>query len=123
MKKVITLLKMSIQPSIAMIIKMLLDHVLQPYMETQIPAVQQRYGDHLAELGAVQELKKFLERLDDIGIEREEEWVVMSIVRSILWNFSDASKKLAKEIGKCGLLKRFINEMQRFGTSAPQNEV
>jgi hypothetical protein len=31
--------------------------------------------------------------------------------------------KMAKEIGKCGLLKRFINEMKRFGTSAPRNEV
>jgi hypothetical protein len=85
--------------------------------------VRQRYGDHLAEIGAVQELKTFLERLDDIGIERQEGWAGMSIVRSILWNFSRASMKMAKEIGKCGLLKIFINEMKGFGTSVPQNEV
>jgi hypothetical protein len=123
MKKVINLMKMPIKPDLGTIIKMLADDLLQPYIDTQIPAVRQRYGDHLAELGAVQELKTFLERLDDIGIERQEGWVGMSIVRSILWNYSDASMKLAKEIGKCGLLNRFINEMHLFGISVPQNEV
>ncbi|XP_031574540.1 uncharacterized protein LOC116308282 isoform X2 [Actinia tenebrosa] len=117
MKKVIELMKLPFNP--LLIIKMLYQGVLEPYTDTRDRAVRQRYGDHLSDIGAVPELKKFLERLDrpDLGIESEEGWVGITIVRSILWNYSDASLKIAKEIGKCGLLGRFVNDLKRIGPS------
>ncbi|KAK3719587.1 hypothetical protein QZH41_004746 [Actinostola sp. cb2023] len=122
MKNAIDLVRAPINPGLPIIIKKLAEDVLQPYMDNNNQSIRQKYGDHLAEIGAAQQLKNLLERLDDTGIETTEGWIGMSIVRSILWNYSDASLKLGKKIGQCGLLKRFVDDMKRTGPGTIKNE-
>ena len=122
MKNAIDLIRAPINPDLQLILSKLAENVLQPSMDTD-RATAQKYGDHLVDIGAAQELKKLLARLDDTGIETKEGWVGMNIVRNILWNYADASLKMAKEIGKCGLLNRFANDLKRAGPAKIRNEV
>jgi len=62
-------------------------------------------------------------RLDDAGMETEIGWAGISIVRNILWNYSDASLRMGKAIGQCGLLRRFVRDLRNVGTTAIKNEV
>ena len=97
--------------------------ILEPYGETDDRELRQKYGDHLAEIGGPVYLTNFLRRLIDTGLETQHGWVGIYVVRSVLWNYSDASLKMAKGLGRSGLLKILLHDLDTYGIKSSKNEV
>jgi len=97
--------------------------ILEPYSETDDRMLRQKYGDHLSEIGAPQHLTKLLRRLMDVGMETRDGWVGMYVVRSVFWNYADASLKMARDLGRSGSLKIMLNDLDTCGASSSKNEV
>lgn len=97
--------------------------ILEPYSETDDRKLRQKYGDHLSEIGAPHHLTILLRRLMDIGMETRDGWVGMYVVRSVFWNYADASLKMARGLGRSGSLKIMLNDLDTCGTSTSKNEV
>ena len=97
--------------------------ILEPYGETDDRELRQKYGDHLAEIGGPVYLTNFLHRLIDTGLETKHGWVGIYVVRSVLWNYSDASLKMAKGLGRSGLLKILLHDLDTYGIKSSKNEV
>lgn len=58
----------------------------------------------------------------DTGLETRDGWLGMYVVRSVFWNYSDASLKMAKGLGKSGLLKIVLNDLDTYGIKSSKNE-
>lgn len=56
-------------------------------------------------------------------METEHAWPGIKVVRNVFGNYSDASMKVAKALGKCGLLGVFMKDLDRFGPRTSKNEV
>lgn len=97
--------------------------ILEPYTETDDRQLRQKYGDHLSEIGAPHHLTMLLRRLMDIGMETRDGWVGMYVVRSVFWNYADASLKMARDLGRSGSLKIMLNDLDTCGTSSSKNGV
>jgi len=97
--------------------------ILEPYTETDDRMLRQKYGDHLSEIGAPQHLTELLRRLMDVGMETRDGWVGMYVVRSVFWNYADASLKMARGLGRSGSLKIMLNDLDTCGASSSKNEV
>lgn len=97
--------------------------ILEPYSETDDRKLRQKYGDHLSEIGAPHHLTILLRRLMDIGMETRDGWVGLYVVRSVFWNYADASLKMARGLGRSGSLKIMLNDLDTCGTSTSKNEV
>ena len=97
--------------------------ILEPYMEANDRKVRQKYGDHLSEIGAPHHLTILLRRLMDVGMETSDGWVGMCVVRNVFWNYADASLKMARGLGRSGLLRIMLNDLDMCGTSSSKNEV
>jgi len=97
--------------------------ILEPLMEIDDRKLQQKYGDHLSEIGAPHHLTKLLLRLMDVGMETRDGWVGMYVVRSVFWNYSFVSLKMARGLGRSEALMIMLNDLDTCGTSSSQNEV
>ena len=97
--------------------------ILEPYMETNDRKLRQKYGDHLGEIGGPHHLTNLLRRLMDVGKEAPDGWVGMCVVRSVFWNYTDASLKMARGLGRSGLLRIMLNDLDECGTSSSKDEV
>lgn len=97
--------------------------ILEPYSETDDRQLRQKYGDHLSDIGAPRHLTTLLRRLVDIGMETRDGWLGMSVVRSVFWNYADASLKMARDLGRSGSLKIMLNDLDTCGTGNSKNEV
>ena len=95
----------------------------EPYGETNDRALQQEYGDHLAEIGGPVHLTNFLRRLMDTGLETQRGWLGISVVRRVLLNYSDGSLKMAKGLGRSGLLKIMLHDLDTYGIKISKNKV
>ena len=92
-------------------------------MGTNDRKLRQKYGDHLAEIGAPYHLTILLRRLMAVGMETREGWVGMCVVRRVFWNYADTSLKMARELGRSGSLSIMLNDLDEYGTSSCKNEV
>ncbi|XP_020620243.1 uncharacterized protein LOC110057985 [Orbicella faveolata] len=96
--------------------------ILEPLMEIDDRKLQQKYGDHLSEIGAPHHLTKLLLRLMDVGMETRDGWVGMYVVRRVFWNYSFVSLKMARGLARSGALMIMLNDLDTCGTSSSQNE-
>ena len=96
--------------------------ILKPYSETNDRELRQKYGDHLSEIDAPLYLTNLLRRLMDTGLETRDGWLGMCVVRNVFWNYSDASLKMAKGLGRSGLLKIVLNDLDTYGIKSSTNE-
>lgn len=97
--------------------------ILEPYSETDDRKLRQKYGDHLSEIGAPHHLTMLLRRLMDVGMETRDGWVGMYVVRSVFWNYSFVSLKMARGLGRSEALMIMLNDLDTCGTSSSKNEV
>ena len=98
-------------------------YIAEPYTETSDRKMRQNYGDHLAEIGGAIELTKLLKRLIDLGSETKEGWIGMQVVRTAFWNYSNASLKMGKAVGRSGVLSVMLRDLDTYGPSESTNEV
>ena len=123
MSNAINILKEGLFSNMLSITDRVAKDILEPYMEANDRKVRQKYGDHLSEIDAPRHLTILLRRLMDIGMETREGWVGMCVVRSVFWNYADASLKMARGLGRSGLLRIMLNDLDECGTSSSKNEV
>ena len=123
MNNTINILKEGTFSDILSVIGKVANDILEPYSETNDRQLRQKYGDHLSEIGAPHHLTLLLRRLIDMGMETRDGWVGISVVRSVFWNYADASLKMARDLGRSGCLKIMLNDLERCGTGTSKNEV
>ena len=109
-------------PTIEELTAKVLQDIAGPFFETD-KKMGQNYGDHLVEIGGAEELTKFLKRLIDLGLETEAGWVGIRVVRSVFWNYSYASMKMAKALAKSGVLSMMLRDLDTYGPAESKNEV
>jgi len=122
MNNTINLIKEGSYSDILSVVGKVAKDILEPYSETDDRELRQKYGDHLAEIDAPLHLTTLLRRLMDTGMETRNGWLGMCVVRNVVWNFSDASLKMAKGLGRSGLLKIVLNDLDTYGTKSSKNE-
>ena len=105
------------------ITKRIAKDILDPYMETNDRKLRQKYGYHLSEIGAPHHLTVLLRRLMDVGMETRDGWVGMRVVRSVFLSYTDTSLKMARDLGRSGLLRILLNDLDECGTTSSKNEV
>lgn len=123
MNNTINILKEDTFSDMLSIIGKVAKDILEPYTETDDRQIRQKYGDHLSEIGAPHHLTMLLHRLMDIGMETRDGWLGMYVVRSVFWNYADASLKMARDLGRSGSLKIMLNDLDTCGTSSSKNGV
>ncbi|XP_077984774.1 neuralized-like protein 4 [Glandiceps talaboti] len=98
--------------------------VLQPFRKTNSGYLRQRFGDHLASLGGGHEVKKLLERVQDVDrrAQSERSWLGITILRSVCLNYSANSLKLCGQFGEAGLLELMLKDLDRYGPTNIINE-
>jgi len=116
----INLIKEGSYIDILSLVRKVAKDILQPYSETDGRELRQKYGDHLSEIDAPLHLTTLLRRLMDTGMEFRDGWLGMCVVCNVFWNFSDASLKMAKGLGRSGLLKIVLNDLDTYGTKVPK---
>ena len=77
MNNTINILKEGLFSNMLSITDRVAKDILEPYMEANDRKVQQKYGDHLCEIGAPHHLTILLRRLMDVGMETPGGWVGM----------------------------------------------
>ena len=122
MNNTINILKEGSYGDILSVVGKVVKDILQPYEETDDRELRQKYGDHLSEIDAPLYLTNLLRRLMDTGLETRDGWLGMCVVRSVFWNYSDASLKMAKGLGRSGLLKIVLNDLDTYGIKSSKNE-
>ena len=122
MNNTINMLKEGSYEDILAVVEKVAKDILQPYEETDDRELRQKYGDHLAEIDAPLHLTKLLQRLMDMGMETKNGWLGMLVVRSVFWNYSDASLRMARGLGRSGLLKIVLNDLDTYGARSFKNE-
>ena len=122
MNNTINILKEGSYEDILAVVEKVAKDILQPYEETDDRELRQKYGDHLAEIDAPLHLTKLLHRLMDMGMETKYGWLGMLVVRSVFWNYSDASLRMARGLGRSGLLKIVLNDLDTYGARSFKNE-
>lgn len=105
------------------IIEKVFKDILAPYTDTNDRKLRQKYGYHLSEIGAPHHLTILLRHLMDVGMETRDGWVGMRVVRSVFLSYTDTSLKMARDLGRSGLLKIMLNDLDECGTSSSKNEV
>ena len=123
MNNTINILKEGLFSNMLSITDRVAKDILEPYMEANDRKVQQKYGDHLSEIGAPRHLTNLLRRLMDVGLETPDGWVGIYVVRSVFWNYADASLKMARDLGRSGSLRIMLNDLDECGTGSSKNEV
>ena len=123
MNNTINILKEGLFSNMLSITDRVAKDILEPYMEANDRKVQQKYGDHLSEIGAPRHLTNLLRRLMDVGMETPDGWVGIYVVRSVFWNYADASLKMARDLGRSGSLRIMLNDLDECGTGSSKNEV
>ena len=122
MNNTINMLKEGSYEDILAVVEKVAKDILQPYEETDDRELRQKYGDHLAEIDAPLHLTKLLQRLMDMGMETKNGWLGMLVVRSVFWNYSDASLRMARGLGRSGLFKIVLNDLATYGARSFKNE-
>ena len=122
MNNTVNILKEGSYEDIVAVVEKVAKDILQPYEETDDRELRQKYGDHLAEIDAPLHLTKLLQRLMDMGMETKNGWLGMLVVRSVFWNYSDASLRMARGLGRSGLLKIVLNDLDTYGARSFKNE-
>ena len=122
MNNTINILKEGSFEDILAVVEKVAKDILQPYEETDDRKLRQKYGDHLAEIDAPLHLTKLLQRLMDMGMETKNGWLGMLVVRRVFWNYSDASLRMARGLGRSGLLKIVLNDLDTYGAGSFKNE-
>ena len=97
--------------------------ILEPYSETEDRQLRLKYGDHLSDIGAPNHLTMLLRRVVDMGMETQAGWLGICVIRSVFWNYADASLKMARGLGRSGALKIMLNDLDTFGPNSSKNEV
>ena len=123
MNNTINMIKDGMFENILPVVGKVAKDILEPYSETDDRQLRQKYGDHLSDIGAPRHLTMLLRRLMDMGIETQGGWVGMYVIRSVFWNYSDASLKMARDLGRSGSLKIMLNDLDNCGTNSSKNEV
>lgn len=123
MNNIINVLKEGKFDDILSVLGKVAKDILEPYSDTDNRELRQKYGDHLSDIGAPHHLTVLLRRLMDIGMETRDGWVGMYVVRSVFWNYADASLKMARDLGRSGSLKIMLNDLDTCGINSSKNEV
>ena len=121
MNNTIDVIKEGSYSDILSVVRKVAKVILEPYSETNDRELRQKYGDHLSEIDAPLHPATLLRRLMDTGMETRNGWLGMCVVRNVFWNFSDASL-MAKGLGRSGLLKIVLNDLDTYGTKSSKNE-
>ncbi|XP_077984407.1 neuralized-like protein 4 [Glandiceps talaboti] len=98
--------------------------IVKPYIDRRSDKTTKlQYGDHLADLGAAEEFTQIIKRFSKpIDKMTEDAWKAIEVVRLACWNYSDASLKLAAQLGRAGLLVILLNELDKFGIPKTRDE-
>ncbi|XP_077984630.1 neuralized-like protein 4 [Glandiceps talaboti] len=96
--------------------------LLEPVHVLKEPQVRQSYGDHLANLGAAQTLRKLLEQLMTIAQPTEDTWYHIEVVRAVCWSYSDYSLKIGRSFGQCGIISDMFNDLDKYGPATDNQE-
>ena len=123
MNKTINILKEGTSSDVLSVAGKVANDILKPYWETDNRQLRQKYGDHLSDIGAPQHLTVLLRRLMDMGIETQQVWADVFVIRKVFWNYTFASLKMARDLGRSGLLKIILNDLDSCGTGISKNEV
>lgn len=122
MNNTVNVLKEGSFGQILFIVRKVAKDILEPYSDTDSRELRQKYGDHLYEIGAPLHLTNLLRRLMDTGLENPDGWLGMCVVRNVFWNYSDASLKMATGLGRSGLFKIVLNDLDTYGIKSSTNE-
>lgn len=122
MNNTVNILKEGSYGDILAVVGKVAKDILQPYEETDSRELRQKYGDHLAEIDAPLHLTKLLRRLMDTGMETRDGWLGMYVIRGAFWNYSDASLKMGRGLGRSGLLQIVLNDLDTYGIKSSKNE-
>ncbi|XP_077984436.1 uncharacterized protein LOC144439061 [Glandiceps talaboti] len=121
MRMLVLLLKDFATTNIHLACQLVSVYMLKPYVVCSQP-VRQAFGDHLANLGAAEKFKLLLDTLMRLNSKTENDWKAIQTVRSTCWNYSDASLRLCRHFGQCGLLEDMLNDLQKYQTSYREDE-
>ena len=123
MNNTINILKEGSYEDILAVVEKVAKNILQPYQETGNRELKQKYGDHLAEIDAPLYLTKLLRRLMDGGVMKTKNgWLGVSVVRSVFWNYSDASLRMAKGLGRSGLFNIVLKDLDTYEARSFKNK-
>ena len=122
MSNAINILKEESFNDVLTVVRKVAKDILEPFSKTNNRELRQKYGDHLSEIDAPLYLTNFLRRLMDTGLETRDGWLGMYVVRSVFWNYSHASLKMAKGLGRSGLLKIVLKDLDTYGIKSSKNE-
>eukprot|EP00058_Branchiostoma_floridae_P025257 XP_002610747.1 hypothetical protein BRAFLDRAFT_90934 [Branchiostoma floridae] len=95
-----------------------------PYKTFPKKAERKIMGDHLANIGGARALTDYLKFLmNGKHTEEQVQLKCLHVVRSLLWNFSDASFEFCRELGKSGLLTIVSQDLANFEGADLKHEV
>ncbi|KAI8506477.1 E3 ubiquitin-protein ligase mib1 [Branchiostoma belcheri] len=95
-----------------------------PYKMFPKKAERKIMGDHLANIGGARALTDYLKFLmNGKHTEEQVQLKCLHVVRSLLWNFSDASFEFCRELGKSGLLTIVAQDLANFDGADLKHEV
>ncbi|XP_078609958.1 uncharacterized protein LOC144881098 isoform X2 [Branchiostoma floridae x Branchiostoma japonicum] len=95
-----------------------------PYKMFPKKAERKIMGDHLANIGGARALTDYLKFLmNGKHTEEQVQLKCLHVVRSLLWNFSDASFEFCRELGKSGLLTIVSQDLANFEGADLKHEV
>ena len=123
MHNIINIIKDGKFDDILSVVGKVAEDILEPFSNTDDKQLRLKYGDHLSDISAPQYLTVLLRRVMDIGIETQAGWLGMYVIRSVFWNYADASLKMARDLGRSGSLKIMLNDLDTFGPNSSKNEV
>ena len=123
MKNTINILKDGKVRNMLSVVRKVEKYILEPLSETDNRQLQQSYGDHLSDIGAPHQLTVLLRRLNFMGVETQEVWMGICVVRKVFWISTVASLNMARDSGRIGLLKIMLNDLDTCGTGISKNQV
>ncbi|XP_070554471.1 neuralized-like protein 4 [Ptychodera flava] len=89
-------------------------YLLKPAKICRDEQSRQKYGNHLANLGAASQLKRLLDLLMRVKDPDQDDWVARDVVRSACWNYSDYSLKMCRALAQCGFLCDMLSDLGRY---------
>ncbi|PFX18844.1 Neuralized-like protein 4 [Stylophora pistillata] len=115
MNNIIDIIKDGKFNDLLFVVRKVAKDILEPFSETDDRQLRIKYGDHLSDIGAPMYLTMLLRRVMDMGMETQAGGLGMCVIRSVFWNYADASLKMARGLGRSGALNIMLNDLDTFG--------